>query len=276
MIPRPQTLDDLAQLTDRETQGWLRETQSGTLAVLLKAGEVPFADKMFRNISEAVAEFLRTDATKRPMPSPQGIEAARSDLISAAHRAIARVEEEIAAERPRFEQALSAAEAGDVGAMITLASFYEMGIGTRQDPEEALRWYSTAASHGFRRNERKYGRRLLARLWTWLRSRRTHPAPDVQSAKPNELLIRRETFDDGYSELFVRISPDGELVLDGCDAGERARETFGDWDFEYWLTVSQEWKDTVLLYLVKERFTSAHDMETWLEERKISGKFTSY
>jgi hypothetical protein len=36
-------------------------------------------------------------------------------------------------------------------------------------------------------------------------------------------------YEDGYSELLAKISEKGDLVIDGCDAGELAKEIFGDW-----------------------------------------------
>lgn len=270
------TLEDLARLTDRETQFWIRNVQVSTLAILLKAEQAPFADKLYRNLSEKVAEFLRADVTAMAAPSLQEIEAAKSALFMAVQLAMTQVEEEIAAERPRFEQTLRTAQAGDAVAMFSVAEFYNMGIGIRQDREQASHWYDQAAKAGFPGIGGSTRKGILTRFADWVRNLRTSPRLEQTGAKPTELLIRHEKFDDGYRELLVRIDSDGDLVLDGCDAGELARETFGDWDYEYWLTVPAEWKDTLLLHLVKERFSSVHDMQEWLEKREIPGKFTSY
>lgn len=91
-----------------------------------------------------------------------------------------------------------------------------------------------------------------------------------------ELVIRYEKQEDGYSELLVKINENGDLVLDGCDAGEEVRRSFGDWDYEYWLTVPNAFKETLLLHLVKDRFTSVNDMRSWLNERGIPSEFTSF
>lgn len=276
MTPTPCTLDDLASLTDRETQCWIREVQTSTLAILLKAEQAPFAENLFRNLSEKVAEFLRADVAAMAAPSLQEVEAAKSTLFMAVQLAITKLEEEIATERPRFEEALSAAQAGDAVSMFSVAEFYNMGIGTRQDPEQARHWYDLAAKAGFPGIGGNTRKSILARFADWVRNLRTSPRLEQTDAKPTELLIRHEKFDDGYSELLVRIGPGGELVLDGCDAGEDVRQHFGDWDYEYWLTIPAESKDTLLLHLVKERFSSVHDMQEWLEKREIPGKFTSY
>ena len=54
-----------------------------------------------------------------------------------------------------------------------------------------------------------------------------------------KVIIKDEKYEDGYSELFAKISEKGDLVIDGCDAGGLAKEMFGDWDYEYWLTISK-------------------------------------
>ncbi len=90
------------------------------------------------------------------------------------------------------------------------------------------------------------------------------------------IVIRHEKTTTGYSELIARVDVSGELVLDGCDAGASVEETTGDWDYEYWVTVSPLFKDTVLLHLIKERFNSVHEMSEWLGSLGIPSKFMSY
>ena len=51
-----------------------------------------------------------------------------------------------------------------------------------------------------------------------------------------KITIRNEKYEDGYSDLYAKISENGEIVIDGCHAGKLAEEMFGDWDYEYWLS----------------------------------------
>jgi hypothetical protein len=88
-----------------------------------------------------------------------------------------------------------------------------------------------------------------------------------------ELVIFHERIADGYSELKAKISEKGDVVLDGADGGERIRKLVGDWDSEYWVTVTKEWKDTVLLHLLKEKFDSTSAFMAWLKEREIPYDF---
>ena len=92
----------------------------------------------------------------------------------------------------------------------------------------------------------------------------------------NKLIIRDDKTSDGYSEIIAKIDDHGNLVLEGVDGGKDVDKFFGDSDYEYWLTVPKDFKDTALLYLIKERFPSVHDLKSWLEEKQIPCNYTSY
>ena len=51
----------------------------------------------------------------------------------------------------------------------------------------------------------------------------------------------------GKSYLDAVIRENGDLVLEGCDNGQAVKSMWGDWDYEYWVTVKSEDKDSVLL-----------------------------
>jgi hypothetical protein len=88
-----------------------------------------------------------------------------------------------------------------------------------------------------------------------------------------ELVIFHERVADGYSELKANINEQGGVVMDGADGGEHIRKMVGDWDAEYWVTVSPAWKDTLLLHLLKDKFTSTSAFMAWLKEREIPHDF---
>lgn len=77
-------------------------------------------------------------------------------------------------------------------------------------------------------------------------------------------------------KLVARINEQGNLVLEGVERGEWVEEKTGDWDYEYWTTVTREWKDTVLLYLLRERFRDDSEFRRWLDDKKIPNKFWCY
>ena len=91
-----------------------------------------------------------------------------------------------------------------------------------------------------------------------------------------KVIIKDEKYEDGYSELLAKISEKGDLVIDGCDAGELAKEMFGDWDYEYWLTIPEKFKETIMLNLIKDRFSSVDEIKKWLDQLGIPSEFSSY
>ena len=90
-----------------------------------------------------------------------------------------------------------------------------------------------------------------------------------------DLVIYDDKTFDSYHGLTAKIGDNGDLILEGIDAGKDVEELFGDSDFEYWLTIPKDFKETILLHLIKERFTSAHDMKAWLEQKEIPATFES-
>jgi hypothetical protein len=81
-------------------------------------------------------------------------------------------------------------------------------------------------------------------------------------------------FDCSY--LDVGIDDEGNLVMEGVDGGPAVEEFWGDNDYEYWQTVPAAWKDTVLLYLMKERFEGTTPFGKWCEERGIPTEFANW
>jgi len=51
---------------------------------------------------------------------------------------------------------------------------------------------------------------------------------------------------------------------------------FGDWDYEYWLTIPEKFKETIMLNLIKDRFSSVHEIKEWLDQLGIPSEFSSY
>ena len=94
--------------------------------------------------------------------------------------------------------------------------------------------------------------------------------------KINRIKLREIEIQGGKSYLDAVIRQNGDLVLEGCDNGAQVREIWGDWDYEYWVTVKSDYKDTVLLHLIKDKFDSETKFREWLQERGIPGEFISY
>lgn len=80
----------------------------------------------------------------------------------------------------------------------------------------------------------------------------------------------------GKSYLDAIINESGDLVLEGCDNGDYVKQVWGDFDYEYWVTVKSDYKNTVLLHLIQQNFDSETKFQEWLKEKDIPFEFNSY
>ncbi len=90
-----------------------------------------------------------------------------------------------------------------------------------------------------------------------------------------KLLMYDIQTEDGYNTLSVT-AQGGDVYFVGVDAGQDIKARYGDWDYEYWMTVPKEYKDTMLLYLLKEHFSHFDEMKSWIESKNIPTKYTYY
>ena len=79
-----------------------------------------------------------------------------------------------------------------------------------------------------------------------------------------------------HHKLEAYVNDTGDLVLAGYDAGDSVKEHYDDFDHEYWHTVKAEYVPAVLLWLIKEKFESAHAFVKWLEEKEIAHDSMSF
>ena len=86
----------------------------------------------------------------------------------------------------------------------------------------------------------------------------------------------------GKTSIYIdaEIRGNGDLQFSGQDLGEAPREFFGDSDYEYWLTVSKEHKDDVLLLLIEKLYggnsSAVSEFKRLLESSGIPSEFHSY
>jgi hypothetical protein len=79
-----------------------------------------------------------------------------------------------------------------------------------------------------------------------------------------------------YSFLGARLLENGDLILEGQDIGDAPERFFGEREYEYQHTVDARDVPAVLLWLIKERFTSDIDFRTWLQEHGIPSRFATF
>ena len=86
----------------------------------------------------------------------------------------------------------------------------------------------------------------------------------------------------GKTSIYIdaEIKGTGDLQFSGQDLGEAPRKFFGDSDYEYWLTVSKEYKDDVLLLLIEKLYggnsSAVSEFRRLLESSGIPCEFHSY
>ena len=87
---------------------------------------------------------------------------------------------------------------------------------------------------------------------------------------------------EGKTSIYIdaEIRGNGDLQLSGQDVGEGPREFLGDSDYEYWLTVSKEHKDDVLLLLIEKLYggssSAVSKFRGLLESKGIPCEFHSH
>ena len=94
--------------------------------------------------------------------------------------------------------------------------------------------------------------------------------------KINKITLIESKSDRISVHLTAKVDENGDLILEGQDLGEFVQEQFGDSDFEFSLKVKAEYKDTILLNLIKEKFANDSEFKAWLDEKQIPSEFWSF
>ena len=90
------------------------------------------------------------------------------------------------------------------------------------------------------------------------------------------ITLRDDYINDTHISVYVKISDNGDLVIDGGDCGKAPLEFWGDSDYEYITTIKKEYKDTVLLLLVKDKFKDSDDFREWLKAKDIPNEYFTW
>jgi hypothetical protein len=75
-----------------------------------------------------------------------------------------------------------------------------------------------------------------------------------------------------YGTDEATIDTAGALRLEATDVGPNTEELWGSDEHQFIVTVAADWKDSVLLLLLRERFGTVSAASTWLRERGIPMK----
>jgi hypothetical protein len=79
----------------------------------------------------------------------------------------------------------------------------------------------------------------------------------------------------GWHLLDAEIGDDGDLVLTGHEPDDLPKAAFGATEYASRRTIAAEWKDTLLLLLLRERFKSDAMFQQWLERNGIPYEYVS-
>jgi len=78
----------------------------------------------------------------------------------------------------------------------------------------------------------------------------------------------------------AEIKENGDLQLSAQDVGGLAEEVWGDPDYEYWVTVSHEHKDRVLLALIEKLYggnvSAVDDFQKFMKAKGIPCEFDNW
>jgi hypothetical protein len=94
----------------------------------------------------------------------------------------------------------------------------------------------------------------------------TPAAADHPSTNPSK-------HEEAYSTISVRIDGNGNLVFDGYNIEDYFDHSKNQDDYEHVLSVESKHKDSILLYLMKDRFRNASDFCEWLDTKGIGDIF---
>lgn len=91
-----------------------------------------------------------------------------------------------------------------------------------------------------------------------------------------DIVLKDKEINGTHISVIVRATDNGNLIIDGYDTGRLPELYWGDWDYEYITTVRKDFKDTVLLLLIKDRFKDCCDFRSWLEVNHIPNEFFTW
>lgn len=100
---------------------------------------------------------------------------------------------------------------------------------------------------------------------------------EIRTSAIEKLKLHDSRSEDMSSFMDGCVGKDGDLVIDCADIGEKVKQIWGDYDYEWWITVRREHVPKVLLLLIKERFANkSEEFREWLKGHNIPSEFDSW
>jgi hypothetical protein len=96
------------------------------------------------------------------------------------------------------------------------------------------------------------------------------------NARINEIEITKTDNKEVYVRIYCKIEYNGNIKYKSYTVGGITKDYIGHDDYEVEVEVKNEYKDTVLLKLIADRFNSESEFMNWLGEQKIPYSFISW
>lgn len=94
----------------------------------------------------------------------------------------------------------------------------------------------------------------------------------MEDSRIKRITLKLNRTEKDLSRLEAYIDDSGDLLLEGYDLGETPLEFWGDDDYEYWWIVKKKYKKKIMRLLAKEQFNTNADLKKWLDEKGIPGE----
>jgi len=93
--------------------------------------------------------------------------------------------------------------------------------------------------------------------------------PEREINKISKIVISKEYTEQGATTLSAEISKRGDLIMNDYFIGKMAQEVYSHDDSESYVTVEKDYKDTLLLQLLKGRFKKSYELREWLDSNNV-------
>jgi hypothetical protein len=90
------------------------------------------------------------------------------------------------------------------------------------------------------------------------------------------LTLQENTTKSVRHRLLAGITKGGDLIIYGHDSGSYVKDFWGYAHYYWWLTVRSEYKDWVLLWLLKKAITDENELKDWLDSQALPFEFHTW
>jgi len=83
------------------------------------------------------------------------------------------------------------------------------------------------------------------------------------------LLIKTQETDKITTSSSIRVSDSGDILFEVYNSGKQVKMVRGKWSYKDVLTIPSNYKDTILLYLLKEHHPYLFELKEWIKDKGI-------